>query len=348
MPKIVVTQQLADTIKTLRLQNNIPAKALASELGKSPSYITKLEKGDIKSLSQDDLLHILDFVMKGQETYEQRLDSIFRTLSIRYTPQEIEREIWLLNFDTVERNIPIPQDFVANLNQRIKDNSISIAYLVSRINANEEIPLQLAGNDEQYNVWINTNINGHNHNYIKMRVSEEQVDGILSCRVTSASYVLVLAVTLYITKIEKYGDIRELSYSQSQELIELAISQLNHYKFYSLVEKSKIEKKITSEDERQSLLSSFDLKNLEIVNGLLDNFRVMSSIDMEKANRQLGQFLENLEWDVAFTMRIISLNFPEIGKTSYTIKKKIIEEIGDILLKYKEIPETEKMLETYD
>ena len=42
MPKYAVTPVLADTIKTVRLQNHVPSKAVAEHIGKSQSYMSKL------------------------------------------------------------------------------------------------------------------------------------------------------------------------------------------------------------------------------------------------------------------------------------------------------------------
>ena len=48
MPKIVVTDKLADTIKMMRMQNGIKSKDLAEHLGKTPGYVSKLEKQEVK------------------------------------------------------------------------------------------------------------------------------------------------------------------------------------------------------------------------------------------------------------------------------------------------------------
>ena len=44
MPKIVVTDSLVETLKMLRTQNSVKSKDLAEYIGKTPGYITKLEK----------------------------------------------------------------------------------------------------------------------------------------------------------------------------------------------------------------------------------------------------------------------------------------------------------------
>ena len=50
--KFYITSELALLIKTLRTQNKIPSKELADRIGKSNSYISKLESGDVKNIRE--------------------------------------------------------------------------------------------------------------------------------------------------------------------------------------------------------------------------------------------------------------------------------------------------------
>ena len=46
MPRAVVTPELTEILRSIRLQNKIQAKLLAEHIGKSPAYISKLESGN--------------------------------------------------------------------------------------------------------------------------------------------------------------------------------------------------------------------------------------------------------------------------------------------------------------
>ena len=47
MPRAIVTPELTETLRGIRLQNKIQAKNLAAHIGKSPAFISKLESGNI-------------------------------------------------------------------------------------------------------------------------------------------------------------------------------------------------------------------------------------------------------------------------------------------------------------
>ena len=75
MPKIVVTDRLADTIKMLRMQTGIKSKDLAEHLGKTPGYVSKLEKQEVKNIELETVESIFSFILgndyKKTEIWEQ-------------------------------------------------------------------------------------------------------------------------------------------------------------------------------------------------------------------------------------------------------------------------------------
>ena len=55
----------------------------------------------------------------------------------------------------------------------------------------------------------------------------------------------------------------------------------------------------------------------------------------------------NLDWDPAFTLKILDLDFYKLGNMSFHLKKELLTEITALLDKYKNIPDLEKQLEQY-
>ena len=53
MAYVEVTKELGETIRNLRIQNKITGKELAEHVGRSPAYISKLEKAEIKNTDED-------------------------------------------------------------------------------------------------------------------------------------------------------------------------------------------------------------------------------------------------------------------------------------------------------
>ena len=113
MPRAIVTPSLAETLRNIRLQNKIQAKQLASHIGKSPAFISKLEKGSIQTIDTDELNSILRFI-SGEESSVELADQIYKTLKLRYSTKEIEEQLWFVNYDTVECLLPIPGAYRAS------------------------------------------------------------------------------------------------------------------------------------------------------------------------------------------------------------------------------------------
>ena len=139
MARVIVTQELADTLRSIRIQSKIQAKSLANHINKSPAYISKLESGNIQTIDNNELYDILKFIIGDAGNYDEIAERIYASLKFKYTKKEIDEQVWFTNFDTVERSIPIPNSLIEDLNNKIKKTNISIPKLLERINANEAL-----------------------------------------------------------------------------------------------------------------------------------------------------------------------------------------------------------------
>ena len=102
MPRAVVTPELTEILRSIRLQNKIQAKLLAEHIGKSPAYISKLESGNIQTIDTRELYMILQYISGGEENTAQLAERIYSTLKVRYSAKEIEDYSELSNLITNE------------------------------------------------------------------------------------------------------------------------------------------------------------------------------------------------------------------------------------------------------
>jgi transcriptional regulator with XRE-family HTH domain len=349
MAKIVFTNELACTIKTLRIENGMSAKQLANNIAKSSSYITKLEKGEIHSIDEEGLLQILKLILGDQEDTEIIIDSVFKTLSYKYTTDEIKEFLWFHNFDTVIRQIPVPETFYIQINQLMADHNISIEYLTKRINSNEFIPDKSVCDTQKYppNVWFDCKINGKNESYILMQVQEEQIRKLLNGSIAECNYVTLLAIVLYINKIIIYGEQKNLESSMEDELNQKAKDFLATFRILTLTDKQRRIDSAKTKAEQELALSEYDIENIELMNAMLSFFSVHSTFDIKTANADISSFVKNLEWDTAFMMRMVALPFFELAKSSFRIKKAVLSEIEKTIQMYLELSPAERSVEEY-
>ncbi len=347
MAKVEISPILADSIKTLRTQKGISSRSIAAAIGRSPSYFSKIENGSIKSINKSELDRIFYEIAGDDRSLDKQIDSLYATLKIKYSPEEIQNDLWFLNYDTVKRRIPIPPELIKDLNRRIEQSQISIDYLVERINGNDDIPTECRTDPEFVcNEW-QAYEDESGAAFIKLAVTVRQIEDILTEKVKASNYVTILGMVYYLTKIEEYPALRELPPDIWGGLMERVTNYLNSYKFYSLVEKERLLDLATSNEERQSLLTSFDKENADLINQMLGAFKILSDVNVEFTNKQLSAFIPNLYWDYSFMLHIIGLPFSELDKISFALKQEMLTEIRKVVKKYQDIPDKEKGIETY-
>lgn len=354
MAKYDVTPELAETIKAVRIQNHVAAKSVAEHIGKSQSYMSKLEKGDIKTIQEEELTKIFRFVFGGDKGFQDFLNSalgtIFDTLEIRFSNEEIAEQIWLDNYDTVYRLIPLPDELVDSLNTRLRAVGLSNAELCDRINANEGISPKVKNTDQYpFNEWQAFVVNHKiEFTFIKMSVTVSDIDKILNRMTRAANYVTVLAMAYYITKTERFGSTICISDDDERIVMREARDYLSSHRFYSIAIKNRLSRQVQSNAERYELLSSFDKENVTLVNEVLEFIRIFSEIDIVNVNRQLTALVNNLKWDGGFMMRLLSTSFSDMDITSFTIKKQMLLEIQAVAERFNELPAEQKRIETYE
>ena len=354
MARYDVTLELASIIKTARIDHGITAKSVAEHVGKSQAYISKLEKGELKTIDQNLLIEIFEFIFGSEQEFQrflnEELSSVLSSLTLRHNSSEIKDQMWFNNFDTVIRLIPIPDSLINELNEIMNAFSISVDYLVNRTNGNEAIykPVE---NLEDYseNIWHYIVENGEIKNaFIRLKLNTTDVEGILNSSVKKTNYVSMLAITYYILIIQAHGNDKDIPKESYIKIHTQAINLLNKHHFYSLEEKAFLESHAQNEPEREALLSDFDRENAKTISDIIQIFKMFSEVDLLKTTEYLNQFKKNLEWDGGFIFRIISLEFNSLNDTTYIQRKELLSEIIELIKRYQISTPAQNKVEFYD
>lgn len=347
MAKVYVTQELAETIKSIRLQNKILSKDLAKFIDKSPAYVTRLEKGEIQTIDIDELNKIFNYIVGDDTSFDETIQKIYSVLKYNYSDEEIENQIWFSNYDTIKRKIPIPAALIDEINARLGVLNISRVYLKKRINANESLSkAEIDNADIPFNQWYSPENKPKGAQSIKIYITDDILNGILDKTIDVTKYIYMLAISYYLIKIEKFKDVINVD-DEENSIMSEAIELLSKHKFYSLTAKSKALDAAVSHEEQLELLNSFDKKNYELVNLILRKIRLISDDDIKTTNKYLEIFYKNLDWDLGFTLKIISLEFYRMENKGYSIKKELVDKIEKLVNEYIEISGEKILIEKY-
>lgn len=347
MSKLPLTIEMADTIRELRLQNKIASKDITATLGRSPSYISKIENGSIKSISEEEFDIILTMIFPECLSLQERLDKLVEYQVKKYGFDSREDWVWFQNLDTVYRLIPIPPELVSEINSLLEENGITIERLVERINGNEELCEEDRNNESlPYNEWFERS-DSNSKMSIKMLLEKEEVELILNGKTEACNYVTMQAIMHYLFKIKLYPEDYSLADTALQMIQREWEPILDKHKFFTLSRKEMLLSQTRSKNQAKSILNEFDIENQEILNQLLKFIKMATDMDVLSTNKSLKQFVSNLEWDYNFMMRVVGFSFSSIENCSFSNKLQMLKEIREIVTKYQEMPEEQKSVEVY-
>ena len=133
--KIKLSENIGLQLKEFRTKYKVKGKDIAELLGKSPAYVSKLEKGQIQQIEKDELVKITNYITQSNEGYYLFCEKIAETADAK----ELDHDIWLMNFDLVDRKLPVPIELVKEIKQRMMELDITSEALATYINQNEDL-----------------------------------------------------------------------------------------------------------------------------------------------------------------------------------------------------------------
>lgn len=348
MAKIPLTIEMSEAIRELRLQNKIASKEIAGALGRSASYVSKIENGLIKTISEEEFDQILKIVFPNSKSPQERLDRLVEFQIKKYGVDSSEDKVWFYNLDTVYRLIPIPVGLVEEINDILTETTVGIEQLVARINSNEEIS-DSERNDPYlpYNEWIESNDSDATM-IIRMKLRTEEVENILNGTAEVCNFITMQVIVHYLFKFKLFPEKHDL---ENKDLITVQKAWqelLDKHKFYTLLRKEKLLSQAHSKNQAKSILNDFDIENQEAINLMLQFIKMASDMDVYTTNKSLKQFISNLDWDYNFMLRVVGFDYSAVGECSFSNKLQMLRDIREVINKYKNMPEEQKMLDTYD
>ena len=339
--KFPVTDELAKLLKTLRVQRGVPAKDLAERLGKSASYLSKLEGGAVRTIDKEALAALLGLLVGGGGFYEDVLPVAVRALRGIADERALSTQLWLLHFDVVERPVDVPSamahDMAANFDAE-KADPRSIAEL---LDANLDSELSDAFTANQ---MVAIDYEGTPRLMARVSISPDQVYAILSERKTRTTYFLLYNIVHAMFRIQSHPGVRtKLPPDDAARILRAVATYLGRWNIHSLTGFSHL---ISSDDfiARQAPLAAGHAGVVERISAKLSE---VVAHDPLHAINQLNAFFDTLEWDPAFALQIAGLPLAELGEVSFANKRRLLESIRADIDELERMDDFDKRIERY-
>lgn len=343
--KFTVTPELTTLLRTIRTQNNISARDLAAHISKSPSYISKLESGDVKNIRKQDLTNILSFLSGSADFYGEVLPTAVRTLMSYMSPERLPEQIWLIQYDTADRPILISEEMATDLNQRLLFLKMSTGELTEFMNKNFDSELSSAF---PANEIIPLDQKGSTRILVRLDVNQKEIDNILTGENRHTTYLTAYAISHALIRLKKFGNAAyKLPPESATEILRDASAYMQHFQVHSLIGFSHMLSSNDFINRQMNLLNSFDSTSSELIGSLTEFFQEALKHDTLGTVQALDNFSKSLNWDPAFILKIIQFPFYKMEGLSFYQKKNMIQEITELLEKYDRLSDFEKKLEIY-
>lgn len=350
--KILITPELGARLKDFRNQYKIKAKDVAMMLDKSAAYVSKLEKGEIQQIERLEFERILNFIA-GDDGYKKFIEYV----SDLADEEELRESTLLLNFDWLERILPIPEELVEYINSKIEKNKVDIGSLTEYINKNDDLDTaffekhNIDKEKVESNVWINyrdVDSNSVRRCFILVNVNQKEIEDILGGIQKKSNYLKVFVILYHIFKLEDLSKcliLQEKDRTLAQQKTE---EKLQKYKFYTYASKRKQLLKLQGQFELDDVLSKFDATNGMLTNKLISYISFLSEMDVSYTNIKLEGIINNFEKiDPSFAIAYMAIPLEKLKELPISVKKDFLKGVNELIQKCCDIEDKSQGFEKY-
>lgn len=352
LTKIRLSESVGLQLKEFRMQYKVKAKDIADYIGKSPAYISKLEKGQIQQISKKELVKLTNYIADSEDGYYIFCEKIASMAQ----PKELEQETFLLNFDLMERKVPINDEVVEEIKERMESCRVTVEDLIAYINQNEDLgpdflkEHKINPRNIEKNVWYpyqEADITERSRNFIILEYKKEKLEKLLNREIQKCEYMFPYAVIHHLLKIyykEKGKTLDDNLITKCQDETEQILLK---YKCYSLSVQARFSAQSSTEEEYKKLLSSFDIDNMEYVSQIMRHIHFLSSYDVEYINKKLKIIVDNFNSDASFTLAFMATSLLNIKELQTSLKKEFLKDVMKLVERYTELAKTNENIERY-
>lgn len=350
MLKHKVTSELSRLIMTIRNQNGIESRELASAIGKSPSYVSKLEKGEIKKISMDNLKMILDYIVTTEDDadenifYNSKLPVIIRILNSFVEDKAFRRQGWLLQLDLIERPISVSEELAKEIESRMEKLEINADILskeivrVAYVEMTSGIKVDTITYEEQ---------GGNIRLLFHSSMNADYIRDITSYTRKRSNYISLNEIVYNLIRMENYGK-DHLDVEEAKHVLQECNALLERHGVFPLIENRRLyADNLLLEQERVRYGRIENSFTIQKMNEIMEILSKINQYDSSLTSSTLTALQENMIWDPAFMVKLLSFRFSSLGKVSRSRKIELLNRIEELLEDCSRLDEMEREYEPY-
>lgn len=310
---VPLTSDIGMALKNFRIENKITAKSITEKFDRASSYVSKLEKGNIKKIDGNFLIQLCNFITGTDDG----LSIFLKKLAQNYKDFTNESKIIIMNIDDLLYEHNVSSKLIEEINGYVSRHNISISNIVKTINSNNDITGRNYYNDIPLNIWYSPDNNIDNAT-IKLSVPSSYIEDLLSGKITTIHRVIAEVILYALYKCGNEKNPRGV-----------ANNVLNLYRI--VPQRSIIE---LSSKNANNIYNGLEPDTSYALKNVINNLHLITAATDEYGSKRIKQLYYNLSQDLGFCFAYMTLNLVDIGKKDKEKKKKFLNELKLLIDKY--------------
>lgn len=310
---VPLTPELGMALKNFRIENKVTAKSVTEKFKRASSYISKLEKGDIKKIDGNFLVDLCNYITSSNEG----LSDFLNRLSQNYKEFTNETKFIVMNIDDLLIEHTVPINMISEINDYLTSHNITITQLTDTINANGDISNRDDYQDLPINIWYDKN-NDIDNASIRLAIPSTYIENLLSQKITTIHRVIAEAI-LY--ALYKLGNEDKPHYTAHDKL-----------DLYNLLPARSI---ITvTPDNIDSIFGGLEPDTADALKSVTYALKLITTITKSYGAKRIKQLSSNLDEDLGFCFAYVSTDIVELEKKDKEKKQAFLDELKSLIEKY--------------
>lgn len=309
---VPLTPDIGMALKNFRIENKITAKSITEKFDRASSYISKLEKGDIKKIDGDFLIQLCDFITGSDDG----LSIFLKKLAQSYKDFTDESKIIIMNIDDLLYEHNVSSKLIEEINGYVSQHNIPVSKIVKTINSNSDIADRNYYNDLPLNIWYSPN--NIDNAAIKISMPLSYVEDLLSGKITTIHRVIAEVVLYALYKCGNEKNPRGV-----------ANNVLNLYRI--VPQRSIIGLSTKNAD---NIYNGLEPDTSVALKSVITDLHLITAATDEYGSKRIKQLYYNLSQDLGFCFAYMTLNLVDIGKKDKEKKKEFLNELKSLIDKY--------------
>ncbi|MCC8051548.1 MAG: hypothetical protein LIP10_12995 [Clostridiales bacterium] len=316
LKNVTMTPEIGRALKNYRIAHDVSAKSITNKFGKASSYISKLEKGDIKKVESFFFINLCNFISDSTDG----LGEFICFLSKYYRSCSLETRLSMINMDEFlyDHDISLFMEYISSY---IRNHQIDKDELVKRINSNTDIIGTPGYKVLIENQWIALNDN-KDKLVIKYNISRKYIDCIsASCRIEERPRTIhrgIAEVVLsYLYVLGKETNAKTL--------------------IYKTLEACGIDQKRKTNTPKNTFSNVLEPDIVDNFNDFVHSLQTAILLTNDYGAKRLKQMCDNMNTDLSFCFAFMSEDLKSLSSKSKDTKQEFLNELRELIKKYAEV-----------